>query len=59
MSDEKEYANKEEENCRGKCGNNYNKGREKNKRDCLTKTMTKAITRSGTCTEEYQTLHLA
>eukprot|EP00957_Ditylum_brightwellii_P154448 11753664-Ditylum_brightwellii.AAC.1 len=31
MSDEKGFTNKEEENHRGKHGNNYNKGREKNK----------------------------
>eukprot|EP00957_Ditylum_brightwellii_P055558 4210759-Ditylum_brightwellii.AAC.1 len=37
MSDEKGYANKEEENCRGKRGNDYNKGREKNKKGWFNK----------------------
>eukprot|EP00957_Ditylum_brightwellii_P045537 3452412-Ditylum_brightwellii.AAC.1 len=37
MSDEKGYTNKEEENCRSKCGNNYNKGREKNKKGWFNK----------------------
>eukprot|EP00957_Ditylum_brightwellii_P200795 15306098-Ditylum_brightwellii.AAC.1 len=32
MSDEKGYTHKEKENCRDKCGNDYNKGREKNKK---------------------------
>eukprot|EP00957_Ditylum_brightwellii_P145044 11046656-Ditylum_brightwellii.AAC.1 len=37
MSDEKGYTNKEEENCRGKHGNKYNKGNYKNKKGLFDK----------------------
>eukprot|EP00957_Ditylum_brightwellii_P115140 8781338-Ditylum_brightwellii.AAC.1 len=59
MSDEKGYADKEEKNYRGKHGNEYNKGREKNIKGWFNKNNDKTITMSGMCTEEYQALHLA